>query len=136
MLPRISRSFVSSYLEIVADEEIQRRIYQLRRRFSLLSQGKIAFCNLYTTLSHFELSVTDLSDDLERIRLDKEILGGEPVVKGTRIPVYMILELLAAGMSEEEIIKEYPTLKREDIRACLAYASKIVREEEIIPLGA
>ena len=77
-----------------------------------------------------------MTDDLERIKLDKEILGGKPTVKGTRIPVYLILELLASGMSEEEIMKEYPTLKREDIRACLSYASKIVREEDVIPIGA
>ena len=70
---------------------------------------------------------------MDRIKIGKEILGGKPVVKGTRIPVYLILELLASGMSEEDIMKEYPTLKREDIRACLSYASKIVREERSFP---
>jgi uncharacterized protein (DUF433 family) len=74
-------------------------------------------------------------EELQRISLDRDILAGKPVIKGTRIPVYLILELLASGMSQEEVLKEYPTLKREDIRACLAYASKIVREEEIIPIG-
>ncbi|MCL4519043.1 MAG: DUF433 domain-containing protein [Thaumarchaeota archaeon] len=77
-----------------------------------------------------------MSDDLARVVLDTEILGGKPVIKGTRIPVHLILELLASGMTEEEILGEYPTLKREDIRASLAYASKILREEEIIPIEA
>ena len=72
----------------------------------------------------------------ERITVDPQIMFGKPVIKGTRIPVYLILGLLVAGMSEKEILKEYPTLKREDIRACLSYASKIVREEDIIPVGA
>lgn len=76
-----------------------------------------------------------MDEHLERIILDAKILGGKPIVKGTRIPVYLILELLASGMSEEDVIKEYPLLKREDIKASLAYASKIVREEEIIPIG-
>ena len=74
-------------------------------------------------------------EDLERISLNREILGGKPIVRGTRIPVYLILELLSSGMSEEDVLREYPTLKREDIRACLAYASKFLREEEIIPTG-
>ena len=62
-------------------------------------------------------------DELERIFLDRDILAGKPVVRGTRIPVYLILDLLASGMSQDEVLKEYPTIKPEDIRACLAYAS-------------
>jgi uncharacterized protein (DUF433 family) len=75
------------------------------------------------------------NDELQRITLNKDVLAGKPVIKGTRIPVYLILELLASGMNQEEVLNEYPSLTSEDIRACLAYASKIVREEEIIPLG-
>jgi uncharacterized protein (DUF433 family) len=74
-------------------------------------------------------------NNLQRIILDMNILAGKPIVKGTRIPVYLILELLASGMTQEDVLEEYSTLKREDIRACLSYASKIVREEEIIPIG-
>lgn len=76
-----------------------------------------------------------IQEDLQRIVLDREVLAGKPVIKGTRIPVYLILELLASGMSQEEIMREYPALKTEDIRACLAYASKAVREDEIISIG-
>ena len=74
-------------------------------------------------------------DIRQRITLDKDVLAGKPIIKGTRIPVYLILEILASGMSEDDLLKEYPTLTKEDIQACLAYASKIVREEEIIPIG-
>lgn len=83
-----------------------------------------------------KLSDDQMVDDLERIAVNTEILGGKPVVKGTRIPVYLILELLASGMSEEDVLKEYPSLKVNDIRACLSYASKILLQEEIIPIGA
>lgn len=76
-----------------------------------------------------------LDRDLQRIILDEDILAGKPIIKGTRIPVYLVLELLASGMRQEDIMKEYPSLKQEDINACLAYASKIVRKEEIIPIG-
>jgi len=57
---------------------------------------------------------------LSRIEMDAEKLAGKPVIKGTRIPVYLIVELVAAGMKPEEIIKEYPELTPEDIKAALA----------------
>jgi uncharacterized protein (DUF433 family) len=59
---------------------------------------------------------------------DKEILGGEAVIKGTRIPVALILGHLAAGMSTDEIVYEY-NLSIEDIRAALGYAAKRIEEE-------
>ena len=59
---------------------------------------------------------------------DKEILGGEAVIKGTRIPVALILGHLAAGMSSDEIVYEYD-LSIEDIRAALGYAAKRIGEE-------
>jgi uncharacterized protein (DUF433 family) len=62
----------------------------------------------------------------ERITFDPEILAGKPVVRGTRIAVELVLELLAAGQSENEILDDYPGLSREDILACLAYATESV----------
>lgn len=56
----------------------------------------------------------------DRIIVDPEILAGKPVVRGTRLAVEFILELLAAGRTEQEIIDDYPGLTREDILACLA----------------
>lgn len=73
---------------------------------------------------------------LKRIELDPKILSGKPVIKGTRIPVYLVVELMASGMSEAEVLKEYPSLSREDVRAALKYASRVLRREEIIPLEA
>ncbi len=66
----------------------------------------------------------------ERIEVNPKILGGKPVVKGTRIPVYLILELLSAGYNFKRIIKAYPSLTEEDIRAAVDYAAQIVKNEE------
>jgi len=73
---------------------------------------------------------------MERIEVNPKILGGKPVIKGTRIPVYLILELVAAGYKTEDIIKEYPHLKKEDIKAAIEYASDILKKEEIIKAKA
>ncbi|MEQ9714001.1 MAG: DUF433 domain-containing protein [Candidatus Asgardarchaeum sp.] len=67
---------------------------------------------------------------LDRIEINPKKAGGKPVIKGTRIPVYLILELIANGWSFGEILKNYPQLKKEDILAAIAYASKILKEEE------
>jgi uncharacterized protein (DUF433 family) len=64
-----------------------------------------------------------------RITIDPEIMHGEPVIKNTRIPVYIVLNLLAGGLRPEEILKEYPDLAREDILACLEYAAELAQEE-------
>jgi len=68
--------------------------------------------------------------------MNSEVLSGKPVIKGTRIPVYLILELLAAGMSVDDVLEEYPELAREDIQAALEYASKILQHETVVPLEA
>ena len=72
----------------------------------------------------------------ERIILDPEILAGKPVIRGTRLAVEFILELLAAGQSENEILANYPGLTHEDILACLAYASYLAREYKAFPIPA
>jgi len=71
---------------------------------------------------------------LDRIVVDSKILTGKPVVRGTRIAVEVVVELLAAGWSHAQILASYPHLTEEDIRACLAYASELLREEKIYPL--
>jgi uncharacterized protein (DUF433 family) len=72
----------------------------------------------------------------ERIVVDPEILAGKPVIRGTRIAVEFILELLAAGQSENEILTNYPGLTREDILACLSYASYLAHEYKAFPIPA
>ncbi len=63
------------------------------------------------------------------IHSDPKILSGKPVVKGTRLSVEFLLSLFAAGWTEEEILKGYPHLKREDLRAVFAYAAESAHEE-------
>jgi len=70
----------------------------------------------------------------DRIVVDSGILAGKPVVRGTRISVELVVELLAAGWSHAQILASYPPLTEEDIRACLAYASELLREEKVYPL--
>jgi uncharacterized protein (DUF433 family) len=69
-----------------------------------------------------------------RIHVDPDVLVGKPVVKGTRMAVEFILDLLAQGWSQDDILKNYPGLTPDDIRACLAYASTILLGEKVYPL--
>jgi len=71
---------------------------------------------------------------LNRIIIDPNILAGKPVIKGTRIPVYLIIELLANGLNPQQILRECPELKQEDIKAALLYASKLLEREITITL--
>ncbi len=73
---------------------------------------------------------------MNRIEITPKKLGGKPVIKGTRIPVYLILDMLANGMSVEEILKEYPELTEEDIKDALKYASQILSKEGIYEILA
>jgi len=68
---------------------------------------------------------------MERIVCNPNILGGKPVIRGTRISVQFLLELLGAGMSISEILEEYPHLEREDILAAIRYAAHTVANEEV-----
>ena len=70
----------------------------------------------------------------EHITLDPNILVGKPVVKGTRLAVEFIIDLLAQGWSDEDILRNYPGLTSEDIKACLHYASAVLHAEKVYPL--
>jgi uncharacterized protein (DUF433 family) len=70
----------------------------------------------------------------DRIVVDPRILVGKPVVKGTRLAVEFIIDLLAQGWTEAEIVRNYPGLTREDIQACLGYASAALKAEKVYPL--
>ena len=71
---------------------------------------------------------------LDRIEVDPGKLGGKPVVRGTRIPVSLVVEFVASGMSADEIIREYPELTEEDVRAALLYAAKLVEKEVVLAI--
>jgi uncharacterized protein (DUF433 family) len=71
----------------------------------------------------------------DRIVVDPNILVGKPVVKGTRLAVEFIIDLLAQGWSEADLLRNYPSLTHEDILACLAYASQRLKAEKVYPLA-
>ena len=66
---------------------------------------------------------------MDRIAIDPDICNGRPVVLGTRIAAQTVLEFLAAGDSIEDLLAEYPSLTREDVRACLDYASRLMANQ-------
>lgn len=72
-----------------------------------------------------------MQDLLNRITFDKNVLCGKPIIRGLRISVEMILELLAKGATEEEILEDYPQLEPDDLRAALLYAHHMVARETV-----
>lgn len=73
---------------------------------------------------------------LERISIDPEVCGGKPCIKGTRIWVSLVLDYLADGMTEAELLSEYPQLSHEDMLAAIAYGAEAARERVVaVPVG-
>ena len=68
---------------------------------------------------------------LRRISIDPQVCFGKPCIRGHRIWVSLILDMLASGMTSEEILKEYPGLTPEDVRACIAYGAEMSRERYV-----
>ncbi len=78
-----------------------------------------------------------MSNDLqERIVLDPKVMAGKPVVRGTRIPVDLLVRMASQGIPEAEILREYPRLQAADLRAALAYAADVVANELVFPVTA
>lgn len=73
---------------------------------------------------------------LERIACDPRVMVGKPVIRGTRLTVDYVLNLLAHGASVEEILDEYDGLEVADVRACLLFASRSLSDAEFMPLVA
>lgn len=73
---------------------------------------------------------------LERIAINPKIMVGKPVIRGTRLTVEYILGLLAHGTAMEDILAEYPGLEKDDIFACLLFASKTLQDASFIPIKA
>ena len=71
-----------------------------------------------------------------RIVVDPKVLVGKPIIKGTRIAVEFLIELLAENWAREEILRNYPQLATEDIQAALFYAAELARMERVYPLSA
>lgn len=68
----------------------------------------------------------------DRIEIDPKVMMGKPVIRGTRIPVELLLHKLAEGATEAELLDAYPRLKREDIQAAIGYAADILAHEETL----
>jgi len=68
---------------------------------------------------------------LDRITIDPEVMRGQPCIRGLRIPVSLIVKLIASGKTIGEILEDYPELKEEDIRQALEYAAWVVSEETL-----
>ncbi len=73
---------------------------------------------------------------LGRIVLNPKVMAGKPVIRGTRLTVDFILNLLAHGATEKEILEEYKGLTEEDIRACFLFATKALKDTDFMPLAA
>ena len=72
----------------------------------------------------------------ERVVVDPKILVGKPVIRGTRLAVEFVLDLLGRGWTQEHLLEEYPGVTAEDIRACLLYAGEVLRSEKVFPVPA
>ena len=72
----------------------------------------------------------------DRITIDPQICHGKPVIRGLRYPVDSMLELLASGMSIEELLMDYPDLEREDFLACIEYAAKLTQVKSIYRIAS
>ena len=70
----------------------------------------------------------------ERIVVNDDVLGGKPVIRGTRMSVEFVVGLLAQGWSVADVLKEYDHITPEDVQACLAYAHQLLAEEKLYPL--
>jgi uncharacterized protein (DUF433 family) len=70
---------------------------------------------------------------LERITVDPRIFGGKPIIRGRRLAVEHVLGMLAAGDAASDVLAAYPWLEADDIRACLAYARRLVAHERVEP---
>ena len=70
----------------------------------------------------------------ERITIDPDILVGKPVIKGTRISVELVIDLLGRGYTSQQILEQYDHITAEDLQACLAYAGEILKAERVYAL--
>jgi uncharacterized protein (DUF433 family) len=73
--------------------------------------------------------------DFKRITFNPKVMAGQACIRGMRITVSLVLSLVASGMTNDEILEQYPDLQLEDIQECLRYAAWIAREETVVVLG-
>jgi len=111
----------------------RRRVSATREAINqLVAPGQVCYTVLVRVLEKEEA----VKDWQTRIVIDPQILVGKPTVRGTRLAVEFIIDLLAQGWTEADILHNYPGLTHEDVQACLSYASAMLRAEKVYPLGA
>ena len=71
-----------------------------------------------------------------RITVDPAVLVGKPVIRGTRIAVELVVDLLGRGYTPQQVIEQYPHITADDVQACLAYASEVLRSEKVYSVGS
>lgn len=76
------------------------------------------------------------TEQINRITMNPEVCFGKPTIRGMRYPVQMVLDLLAAGMTNEEILDDYAALELDDIKACLVFASKLMNVNSVSKIVA
>jgi uncharacterized protein (DUF433 family) len=83
------------------------------------------------------ISVRMIMNDnfVNRVVVDPAVMRGKPIIRGTRIPVEMLVRMVGQGIPEAEILREYPRLQPEDIRAAVTYAATVVASEDVFPLN-
>ncbi|MCP4347123.1 MAG: DUF433 domain-containing protein [Desulfobacterales bacterium] len=79
--------------------------------------------------------MSDTKDLLLRITVNPRVMVGKPTIRGMRITVEHILRALSGGVSEQELLEEYPELEKEDFQAVFAYVTGLVEEERVFPVG-
>jgi uncharacterized protein (DUF433 family) len=91
---------------------------------------------LYLNKKRLKLEAAIMKDEqlLDRIILDPKVMVGKPTIKGTRLTVDFVLNLLAHGTTEDEILKEYKGLEVEDIQACFLFATNFLKNTDFMPL--
>jgi uncharacterized protein (DUF433 family) len=96
----------------------------------LLSENRLCCAenNLFSSCD----KVKNMEKLTDRITIDEKICSGKPIIRGKRITVQTVLEFLSAGESADEILKQYPTLEREDITACLQFAVALMNRNYVI----
>lgn len=93
----------------------------------------MSFFRVFAGVNKYNGDMND-AELLKRITLNPKVMMGKPVIKGTRLTVEFIVNLLAHGATFEEILEEYETLTKEDIRACLLFAGESLGRAEFMPL--
>jgi uncharacterized protein (DUF433 family) len=83
-----------------------------------------------------EIRRTHMVNWRERIEINPDVMTGKPVIKGTRLTVDHVIELLAEGWTAAQITEEYPGITPKDISGCLSYASAVIKEEKVYPARA